>query len=213
MSKYNHYAKKLDEITRDSVKRIKEAETAHKEKYNALQAYNGRKLTIEEQAAKMKLESEYQAAKDALFKAKRDIPYETERELEKMRKSLAKDLENDFTADPTRCDASTIELLKSGILKPNEYKNLISKAKSEDNGTMARVIADYADKALKENGLNYSNEDAQTMRYAINEGRESAADPYLQTYDTLTNVAIRTCNNTGIESFYNEVSSDLVTNF
>lgn len=214
MSKYNQYAQKLDKITREGLKRITDAEKAVKEAEKALHPYAGQmRLKPEEQAAKIALESKYREAQNTLRNIRNDVPYKAQIEIDKIRKELDSELQRDYTADPSKCDAATLELLKSGVMKPQEYSNLIQKAKSDGNETMARVIGKYAKDAYQQQEKTYSADEKATMNYAIHEANTSGAQSYLDTFDKLSNVAMRTCNNTALETFYNENASAMVENF
>ena len=75
------------------------------------------------------------------------MPDQTRAEVAKIRSALEKAVTDFYAADPKAIDANTMELLKSGILKPAEYARLFDAADNGDNATMCRLIAQAAENA------------------------------------------------------------------
>ena len=56
----------------------------------------------------------------------------------------------EFSAKPGQVDTATVELLKSGILEPDEYARLMNDAGTAGNATMQRIIGRFASEAAEQ---------------------------------------------------------------
>lgn len=213
MSIFNKYGRKADNIAREAFKEYKAAEDAYNKARETAREYPRRHgaVTAEYAANVARAEAnlieataKYNKAKDMLQDRKRDIAA--------IRNELSKEINNYYCADPTKLDGHTIELLKSGVLNPNEYLNLMNKARSENNHTMERVIAKYASDAAEEEA-NRSGTDSKTasdfraVSYMVKKDYGKAE---LANYDVIAECYRRTADNTTMIDKWDELTQGAV---
>ena len=140
MSKFNSYARRLNEAAKNAFEKYKKAEKVY-------QAAEDRRRNMPWNATA----EDKTIAEARLIEARNDLKKAQEAlssvagELKGIRGELAESLGRAFTANPEDIDPNTMELLKSGILTPAEYVKLANGAISSGNNTMLRVIGSYAD--------------------------------------------------------------------
>ena len=153
MSKFNHFIRQINDIAAEAFKEYAAAETAYKNaesKKNAYPRRNG--LGYEYDAKSARYAAEYAEALAAYDKFRKNGFYNHRKRMDEVRKEFVAAVESHFTADPAALDMATLELLKSGILKPAEYNRLMDKAINDNNHTMARMIGQHAKEAAENAG-------------------------------------------------------------
>ena len=145
MSKFNSYARKVNDIATAAFEEYRKTEQAYKKAEEQARQYPQRMGMIDAQyaAKSARAQADFLEAKEAYRKAK-GVLESHKSEIAALRKELIAELDDHYAADPAALDGSTLELLKSGVLKANEYAKLMEKAQSNGNYTMARMIAKYA---------------------------------------------------------------------
>lgn len=217
MSEFNEYAQKVDEIARTSFKEYQSAQDALKKAES--QIYSIRSdyrsgTTPEYELKKARVQANYLEAQDALKTAKRSLA-EREKEISALRDNLASAVSNRFIADPSALDKNTMDLLRSGILKSNEYESLMNTALKTGNHTMARMIAKYAEKeAQAENTRNGSNTPtARHLRRVAYMASVCNGDYIMQNFDYLADVYHRSARNPAMIKEWDSLTTDAVANF
>ena len=115
-----------------------------------------------------------------------------------------------YAADPKAIDANTMELLKSGILKPAEYARLFDAADNGDNATMCRLIAQAAETAA----ANAKDDDtARQLRYVANKGRGLDGRHYMQAFDSMADTLDRSLRRTYLIKSWDELTANILENF
>ena len=115
-------------------------------------------------AKSARAQADFLEAKEAYRKAK-GVLESHKSEIAALRKELVAELDDHYAADPAALDSNTLELLKSGVLKANEYAKLMDKAQAAGNHTMARMIGKYAADAAEEGGNKYGQNSEQAAGY------------------------------------------------
>lgn len=95
-----------------------------------------------------------------------------------------------FVADVSKIDTGTIELLKAGICEPLEYEAFMEKALKNNNSTMIRLIAKYADEEAKK----YESVDSLlSRRFArvANNARYADGSAYADSFKTFVDIVKR----------------------
>lgn len=214
MSKFNHYAKKVNEIATEAFKEFQKAEQALKDAEQQSRLYPERSTADAQykvkaariQADLLEARENYHVAEMALQSRKGDISA--------LREKLATEIDTNYAADPSQLDSNTIELLKSGILKANDYSNLMSKAQSAGNTTMCRLIAKYAGEAADQRESKYGRGDKQAGALrAIGINNKYDGSEVLESFDVLSETYNRTANNTAMIPHWEPLTSDIVSNF
>jgi hypothetical protein len=216
MSKFNSYAKKVNNIATAAFEEYLKAEKAYKAAEEKAREYPQRNGIIDAAyaAKSARAQADFLDAKNNMAAAKKEFESH-QGEIKQLRKELAAEIETEYTVDPTALDNNTLELMKSGILKPHEYKNLLEKAKKDNNHTMARMIAKYAGDAADVAAKKYGDNDTKTrdLRYISYTEKDYNGSEYLQNFDYLADVYSKAVNNPGMIKHWAELTEAAVENF
>lgn len=144
MSEFNHFAKELDSAfraARSEYAAVYEELTKAKENASAagLGAVKNQIATLQLQEAEKKMRQETGRIW-SVFDAK----------AAELRSALEKEVQASKCVDPTAVDAAGVELMKSGILTPDDYYSLAEKY--DGNVTMLRLLSKYAADAATDAG-------------------------------------------------------------
>lgn len=192
MSKYNKYAQDLD-------KAFKKAREAYKEEVkllNIAERFAGKGNTNAERIAS---QERYNTTKSEVRRSTNKIWQDFSREAQAIREALREEIERDNMADPRAVDANALELMKTGVLTPTEYKKIAGTFK--DNPTMQKLLAFYANKQAQE-----CADDKTKVEYSIiaSEIRQ-APNAVLQRFDAMITSADY-CSGHGTQGKYNNSS-------
>ena len=216
MSKFNSYAKKLDEQARAAFKAYRDAEAAYKKAEQKAREYPQRNgLVNADYAAKSaRAQADFLEAKQAYETARRTFR-ESDTQFNAMRRELAAAIDDAYSADPAQLDTATLELLKSGILTGSEYAKLLEQAKAASNPTMVRMIGRYAGEAAKARGESHGMNDreATALRMAEYNSRSYTGGDRLQAFDNMVELYHRCTNNPAMIDHWDEFTAETVENF
>lgn len=216
MSKFNSYAKKVDEMAKAAFEAYRKAETAYKKAEEKARQYPQRNGFVDaEYAAKSaRAQADFLEAKAAFETARRTFR-DSETQFNGMRKELAAAIDDAYSVDPAQLDTATLELLKSGILKGSEYTKLLNEAKAASNPTMVRMIGKYAGDAAKARGESHGMNDSEAtaMRYAEYDSRNYTGGDRLQAFDNMVELYHRCTNNPAMIDHWDEFTAETVENF
>lgn len=218
MSEFNEYAKQVDEIARASFKEYETAADALKKAEDQVSSLRREYHSVNspQYAAKStRAQADYLEAMEGLKKAKKSLG-EREKEISALRQNLSDAVAKRFVADPASLDSNTMELLKSGILKSNEYESLMKNALQTGNHTMARMIGKYAEKEAqaedKRHGGNTPT--ARHLRQIAYMASVCNGGYIMQNFDTIADVYHRATRNPGsMIKMWDELTSEIVANF
>ncbi len=170
-------------------------------------------------AQKARAKADYEDAK-ANLEAAKALLRSMNLDVGQIRKELAAAIEDEYIAKPSQIDTNTLELLKSGILKPGEYSSLMNAAKEKNNHTMVRMIARYAGEAAELEEKSPSTLDATkqhetlaTLRAVSELGKNVDGSEYLKTFDSLAGAFEKCTENTAMIDSWDSITADTVENF
>lgn len=150
MSKYNEYARKLDEAFRKAQEEYESIVAVLDNARERAKKYSNKPRDAVSRA-------EYEAAQKSLARAKETFKQKAyaiceryEAEVNRLTDSLTKAVKAGGSVNPSEVDANALELLKSGIMTAADCESMMEQFK--DNRTMKRLIAEYAQTA-QPNGL------------------------------------------------------------
>lgn len=150
MSKYNGYAKRLSEAfvtaQREYTDAWEKLQKAEKERSDA-QQWRQEKYIGENAARKARAEADYLAAKVEFEATSSRVWDEMNDKRRELRVELQRETKADGLANPDAIDPNGLELLKSGVLTPDDYCGLVDKYDS--NPTMLRLVGRYAQEAAE----------------------------------------------------------------
>ena len=212
MSKFNNYAKKLNEIANATFTEYREKSDAVKSaesRYNAYPRRNGADPAYMAKSARA--EADLAEARNAFEQMRRHLFDDKRREIAAVRAELEKAVGDAFAADPTKVDMQTMELLRSGIMSADEYNRLIDKATANGNPTMARMIAQSAaDMAERTKG---DADVSRSYRLVSHRGKGLDGGEYLQAFDCLCRTFDRCERNFALSTKWDELTSPVVESF
>ena len=197
MTKFNSYARKLDEQAKASFKAYRDAEAAYKAAEAKAKEYPEiRNASTEYTIKRARAQTDLFEATEAYTAARRAFR-NSDTQFSGMRKELEAAINDAYSADPTQLDANTLELLKSGILTSSDYNKLIEQARADNNPTMVRMIGKYAGDAAAARGEKYGQNDheAQALRATVYNSKTYTGDDRLEAFDTMVNVYHRCTKN------------------
>ena len=211
MSEFNHFIRQINDIAAEAFKEYAAAETAYKNaesKKNAHPRRNG--LGYEYDAKSARYAAEYAEALAAYDKFRKTGFYGYRQRMDEVRKEFVAAVESHFTADPAALDMATLELLKSGILKPAEYNRLMDKSINDNNHTMARMIAQHAKAAADSTD---DREDAAAFRAVAYKGNGMNGNNYIEAFDFVTSLYDRCSRNPALYSKWDELAGEVIEKF
>lgn len=212
MSRFNDYAKKLNEIANGTFEEYRRAEAAVKSaesRYNAYPRRNGADPAYMAKSARA--EADLAEARNAFEQMRRHLFDDKRREIAAVRAELEKAVFDAFAADPKSVDSNTLALMNSGIMTANEYSRLIDSAIASGNYTMTRLLAkSAADMAEKTTG---DADVSRSYRLASQKGKGMDGREYLQTFDFLCSTFDRCERNFALTGKWAELTSPVVDSF
>lgn len=211
MSEFNHFIRQINDIAAEAFKEYTALETAYKNaesKKNAFPRRNG--LGADYAAKSSRAEADYAEALAAFDKFRKNGFYSYRQRMNEVRKEFVAAVESHFTADPAALDMATLELLKSGILKPAEYNRLMDKAINDSNHTMARMIGQYAKAAAENAG---DRDTATALRSVSYKSNGMNGSNYVEAFDFVTGLYDRCSRNPALYSKWGELAGEVIEKF
>ncbi len=213
MKTYYEYAKRLNEKAKEAFELY---ESAQKDLTRAEQIRKEYPLangsTTAAYAAKSaRAQADYLEARENLRAAQNALRARTS-DFKALRDKLSADISEEFTANPQQLDTNTLELLKAGILKADEYSSFLNAALANNNHTMARLIGKYAAAAAENAAQIYgeNGSEAVKLRAISYQSRTNAADEYMKAFDYLIDVYSRCANNPPMIEKWEELTGSVI---
>lgn len=212
MSKFNNYAKRMNEIANGTFEEYRKAEAALKSAESRSKEYPRRNGADPSYLAKSaRAEADLAEARNAFEQVRRHLFDDKRREIAAVRAELETALGNEYAADPSKVDMNTLALMNSGILTAAEYNRLIDSANAAGNHTMVRLLAQSAaDMAEKTKG---DADVSRSYRLASHKGKGMDGREYLQAFDFLADTFNRCERNFALTTKWGELTSPVVDSF
>ena len=211
MSKFNSYARKVNEIANAAFAEYREKEAAVKSaesRYNAYPRRNGADPAYMARSARA--EADLCEARNAFDQMRRHLFDDKRKEIAAVREELEKAVFDAFAADPKAVDMNTLALMNSGILTAAEYNRLIDASTAAGNHTMVRLLAQSAkDRADKVN----DSDTAREYRLVAQKGKGANGREFLEAFDYMGDVFNRCERNFSLAGKWDELTADVVENF
>ena len=211
MSRFNDYAKKLNEIANATFEEYRRAEAAVKSAESRCNAYPRRNGADPSYMAKSaRAEADLAEANAQFEHCRRHLFDDKRREIAAVRAELEKAVFDAFAADPKAVDMNTLALMNSGILTAAEYNRLIDASTAAGNHTMVRLLAQSAkDRAAKVN----DSDTAREYRLVAQKGKGANGREFLEAFDYMGDVFNRCERNFSLAGKWDELTADVVENF
>ena len=218
MSKFNDYARRLDTLARENFQKYTNAKEEYERACDKLAQYPQRYGNVDHEYERKRLRAiaDHSEAKAAFDVVQREYA-DTVKEVEKIRAELVNAIEADYIVDPEQLDNNTLELMKSGVLKPADYERFMNDALENENHAMVRMIAKYAEeasKALETSGVEQKTyyEGRERLSTVANAGKTDDGREYLEAFDYITEVYRRTVNNPSMIRYWDQLTAHAVEN-
>ena len=211
MSKFNNYAKKLNEIanaTFTEYRKKSDAVKSAESKYNGYPWRDGADHTYLAKSARAR--ADLAEAKAQFEHCRRHLFEEQRKDIAVIRAELVEALGKEYAADPKAVDGNTLALMNSGIMTADEYSRLIDSAIASGNFTMTRLLAkSAADMAEKVT----DSDVARSYRLVSHKGKGMEGREYLQAFDFLADTFNRCERNFALSTKWDELTSPIMDSF
>lgn len=212
MSKFNNYARKLNEIANATFEEYRRAEAAVKSaesRYNAYPRRNGADPAYMAKSARA--EADLCEARNAFDQMRRHLFDDKRKEIAAVREELEKAVFDAFAADPKAVDGNTLALMNSGIMTADEYSRLIDSTIASGNYTMTRLLAkSAADMAERTKG---DADVSRSYRLVSRKGKGANGHEYMEAFDFLASTFNRCERNFALSTKWDELTSPVVDSF
>ena len=219
MSKFNTYARQVNDVKRRlfdvyeaALSELKEAEKQYEEsKLENTRTHSPYYPVNDEiRAATARIESRYYEKKGFFEKARREL-VNGQRQIEEIRSQLLADIDKSYMARPDQLDANAMELIRSGILKPNELSAMLKDF--EGNPTMTRMIGAHAkQRAAEADAARDGNTRAGYLQIvseaAVNDGSE-----YVAAFDYVADVFRRCVRTPDLAKEWDNLTAQVIEEF
>lgn len=209
MSKFNQYAKMVDQIVKKAADEFKAAKAAVSDAERIAEAANARRnLTADTKVEAAVADAKLQNARDNF----RNVKYNMTKVADSVagvRKDFIAAVDEEFAAKPADIDLQAMELLRSGILSERDYIQLLNSA---PNGTMRKIIASYFDKWVDGNGMIEMVKANKLKRYIAVQMQDDR-QKYIEAFDYLADAANRASRNAALFDKWEEIAGNLIETF
>lgn len=216
MSKFHNYAERVDSMAKEIFAEYTEAKAEFdkaEKRHRDLPQRHGM-VDYDYAAKSARAEADFAEAKKRLEDVRRSMAMKIN-EAENIERELAEAVDHDCSVDPAQMDMATVELLKSGIMRPAEYAKLLQDAQNAGNTTMVRIVARYAETAAAEASEKYGQGDrlAAELRAVAHQGNASSGRAQLDAFAVLFDAFKRTMNNPAMIPRWDELTGAIVEGF
>lgn len=184
MSKYNDYAKKLDEAFKAAQEEYASYVEVLEQTQETAARYSGNSrdpiYMAKKKTAALSLEKEQEAFKQKAY----GLMDSYRRKVEGLTSELAEAVEQGNGVTSAEVDANALELLKSGIMTPSDFERMTREF--DGNRTMTRLIGKYAEEAATQTD---SPQEAQTLR-GIAQRASQVDNSVLHTWSELSKASV-----------------------
>lgn len=214
MSKFKNYADKVNSIAkaafnnyREAVQAAEKAEKRYKDECDPHKDPTGSNYEQQARIARAKADmlEAHKAVKDAQAFMQQEI-----NSVQAVGRELQAAVAAEFCADGSQVDMATVELMRSGILKPQEYFMLYDKAQKDGNHTMCRLLGKYAGDAAESAP---TRELQAQMRTLATNAQHTAGQEYTDRFNHLLDAYSRTANNPAMIDRWDEITAQNIETF
>lgn len=204
MSKYNRFATELNSIATKAFYEYTEAKQTLEDAKQVMETTDP-----SNRIAVATAETALDEAKKAFNTAKSNLEA-GQKTIQEVRKDLKKAVEKDYLSKAELIDTKAVELLRSGVMSPKDYEAMFDKAYDEQNHTMVRIIAHYAE---NDERLNEATEEGELLRQIVHASKNNNGHEYIEAFDSLCGVYERTVSNPLMIESWNDLTADLIEEF
>ena len=211
MSKFKSYADRVNTIAKaafaaylDAKAKEERAEARYREETDP---YKGG--SYEQQARAARAKADLLDAQKEVKEAQKFMQSEIDN-VRAVGRELQAAVAAEYCPDGSQVDMATVELMRSGILKPHEYFSLYEKAQNAGNHTMCRLIGKYIGDAAPNAP---TNELQAQMTQIANNAQHTAGQEYTDRFNALLDAYSRTANNPAMMDRWDEITAQNIETF
>lgn len=215
MSKFKSYAERVNSIAKsafenykDATRKLEEAES----NYRVLASpYNDpAKKDYELQAKIVNAKADVEEAQNEVKKAKEFMQSEAA-SIRVVKAELQKAIDAEYSANGEDVDIATLELLKSGALKPMEYISLYETAERNGNYTMQRIIGKFAGEVANKAPTYELQKRLNSISVVSKYG--SIGKAHMEAFEVLEDIYSRTAKNPAMIDRWGELTDSIIAEF
>lgn len=209
MSKFNQYARRIDEIVKEAAEGYRKAKAAVIDAENIAKKANDRRgLNADARLEASVADAKLQKARDDFRNVKFNLAKINDA-VAGVRKEFIAAVDEEYAAKPADIDLQTVELLRSGILNERDYTNLLNTA---PNRTMKKMIADAFEKWVAGNSM-IERAKAYDLQRMIAAQKQDDSRKVIDAFDYLADAASRASRNDALFDRWDEIAGNIVENF
>lgn len=201
MSKFNTYARRLDETAKKHFTEFSEASAALNK------AQEARKFATTE-AEKARREGDLIEAKEKYDATMSTWAERGERALRDLRGELEAAIAAAFVVNPADVNQNVATLLDSGICSSADFERLL---KDADNSTMQRLILSHIEKTATSPDVDPA--ERRALNVLLHDGQGSMGGAMLENFDALGGVFHRCLRNPSMIPRWDDLTADAIENF
>lgn len=203
MSKYTSILREFNTKAKENFEAFQKVEKAYnKAQENARLYKKGSGYNAETKAKEYRAQAELEEARAAYQNA--TSTFQGNRKfITDLREKMESALDEDYRVRPDKVDLVTLELMKSGIMKSNDFRHLLNEAKANGNHTMTRLIGQYAKEASNAIGDDRHPE-AVALRVISTEGNSDNGNEYREAFEAMESIYNRCTVNPGLIEHWDE---------
>lgn len=212
MGIFREYGERLDKIARYAInnyfearKNVEIAEAVYNRENDPHKTLNNYEQQAKASRAKANLFEAQKAVKDA-----RQFMVTEIESIREVGRELQAEINTRFCANGEQVSIGTLELLKSGILKPQEYFSLYDKAQQDGNHTMMRLIGRYAGESAKDAP---TKELEMQMTRLANNAQHTMGGEYMTLFGNFLDAYARSANNPAMLNRWDEMTAGIINSF
>lgn len=202
MSKFNTYARRLDNTAKEFFKEYTEA---HAKLEKAKMARRLAQGAVEQTRRDADL-LEAQGAFDTTMSSWAD---RGERALQDLRGELEGAISVAFAVNPADVDQNIVTLLNSGICTSADFERMLKD--TADNSTMQRLILSHIEKTATSPDVDPA--ERRTLNVLLHDGQGSMGSAVLENFDALGGVLHRCLRNPSMINHWDELTGEIVEGF
>ncbi len=198
MTRFNNYAKELDQAVkayfrkyRDAEKKLQRVNDMIKETNADLREFQRTGNTEKEWLAKSRLAAlqvDRKKAENEFSNVKKGN-FEAHKQIKEVRERLEAECNAAFALDPDALDPAFFALLNSGAMRISDFEHIWQKEEEAGNVTMLRLVADAAGHAAEAAHNKGDRESARRLNALSNKAHSYTTNGVLERFDELVTVS------------------------
>ena len=201
MSKFNTYARRLDNTAKEFFKEYTEA---HAKLEKAKMARRLAQGAVEQ----TRRDADLLEAQGAFDTTMSNWAERGERAIKDLRGELEGAIATALAVNPADVNQNVVTLLNSGICTSADFERLL---KDADSSTMQRLILSHVEKAATSPDVDPA--ERRALNVLLHDGQGSMGGAVLENFDALSGVFHRCLRNPGMISRWGDLTADAIENF